>query len=86
MKKRAIARTLAIAAALYMAKLALTMAGELRRYNHIRSLSNEGPVMEETPEVMMQVMRQQRQALKDWIAFFKALPKDIARYAKIELM
>ena len=86
MRKRAIARTLAIAAALYAAKFVLTMAAELRRYDHLRSLSNEGPVMQETPEIAMQVMRGQRLTVKEWMMFFKSLPKDVARYAKIEFM
>jgi hypothetical protein len=87
MKKRAIAGTIAAAGlALWAAKFWLTMAHELRRYNHIRSLSNEGPVMEETPEITMQVMRQQRQTLKEWMTFFQSLPRDAARYLKIETL
>jgi hypothetical protein len=87
MKKRSIAGALAAAGiALWATKFALTMARELRRYDHIRSLSNEGPVMEETPEITMQVLRQQRQTLKEWMLFFQRFPKDAARYAKIESM
>ncbi len=87
MRKRAIAGTIAAAGlALWAAKFALTMAAELRRYNHIRSLSNEGPVMEETPELTMQIVRGQQVTLKEWLAFFKSLPKDAARYLKIETM
>jgi hypothetical protein len=87
MKKRAIAGTLVAAGiAWWLTKFALTMAQEVRRYDHIRSLSNEGPVMEETPELTMQVLRQQRQTLKEWMMFFQRFPKEAARYAKIESM
>jgi|GEM_PF-4148585 len=86
MRKRTIVKTLAVAGVLYLAKFALTMAGELRRYDHLRSLSNEGPVMQEAPEITMQVVRGQRLIVKEWIMFFKSLPKDVARYVKIESM
>jgi hypothetical protein len=87
MKKRTIAGTLAAtAAAVYLTRLGLKLAGELRRYDIIRTYSNEGPVLVETPEMLMQIMRQERQTVKDFIAFFKAVPKDVARYTKIEAM
>jgi hypothetical protein len=87
MRKRVIAGAVATAGlALWAAKFWMTMAKELRRYDHLRSLSNEGPVMEETPELTLQVMRQQRLTLREWKMFFERLPKDLARYAKIEMM
>jgi hypothetical protein len=87
MKKRSLLGTVAaIAGTVYFTRLGLKLAGELRRYDHIRSLSNEGPVMEETPELMMQMLTHEREAVKDWVAFIKAIPKDIVRYTKIETM
>lgn len=87
MKKRVIAGTIAAAGlALWAARFSLKIAAELRRYDHIRSLSNEGPVMEETPELSMQILRGQQQTLREWLSFLKSAPKDAARYLKIESM
>ncbi len=86
MKKRNIAGPLAALAALYLARLGFKLAGELRRYDHLRSMSNEGPVMEETPDIMQQLMVNERPVLKEWKSFFQAIPKDVARYLKIESM
>jgi DNA-binding transcriptional regulator YbjK len=84
MRKRNLFTALAVLAALYSARMALKMAGDLRRYNHILSLSNEGTVQEEFPELMVQVMKREKQTLKEWMNFITSVPKDIARYMKIE--
>lgn len=85
MRKRSILGALAATAgAIYLTRFALKMAEEIRRYDHIRSLSNEGPVMEETPELLKQILLGQRDAVKEWMQFFKSAPKDAARYTKIE--
>lgn len=86
MKKRTIWGALAALAALYAAKMAIKIAGDVKRYNHILSMSNEGTVFEETPELLMQVMKQERQTVKEWMNFMKSFPSDLARYMKIESM
>lgn len=86
MNKRNIWGALAALAALYAARMALKMAQDVRRYNHILSLSNEGTVQEEFPELMIQVMKREKQTLKEWMTFMKSAPKDLARYMKIESM
>ncbi len=87
MKKRTVLGALAGAAtAMMFARMSMKMTRDLRRYDHLRSLSNEGPVMQETPEMMMQVLTYERHFLKNLKSFFQALPKDIARYMKIESM
>lgn len=84
MKKRAYAGIAAGAAAAFViTRMSFKMAKDLRRYNHLRSLSDEGPVQDEFPDMMLQLMTQERHlalALRD---FFKALPHDVARDAKI---
>lgn len=87
MKKRHWAGTLAVAAVTYyLAKMGFKMARDLERYDRLRAMSNEGPVLEETPDMLMQVMVQERHMLKNWAEFFKAIPKDVARDAKIFTM
>jgi hypothetical protein len=86
MKKRNLWGALAALGALYAVKMAMKMTHDVRRYNHILSMSNEGTVAEEAPELMLQVMKHQRQTLKEWINFMKSAPKDLARYLKIESM
>lgn len=86
MNKRNIWGALAALAALYAVRMTLKMAQEVRRYNHILSMSNEGTVQQEFPELMLQVMKQERQTGKEWMNFMKSAPKDLARYMKIESM
>jgi hypothetical protein len=86
MKKKHIWGALAALAALYAAKMTLKMAQDVKRYNHILSLSNEGTVQDEFPELMLQVLKQQKQTIKEWKNFMKSAPKDLMRYMKIESM
>jgi thymidylate synthase ThyX len=85
-KKRKFWGAIAALAALYAVRMALKMAEDLRRYNHILSLSNEGTVQQEMPELAMQVMKHEKQTVKEWMNFMKSAPKDLARYLKIESM
>jgi hypothetical protein len=86
MKKKHIWAALAALAALYATKMTLKMAQDVKRYNHILSLSNEGTAQEEFPELMLQVLKQQKQTIKEWKNFMKSAPKDLLRYMKIESM
>jgi hypothetical protein len=86
MRKRTLWAPLAAIAVLASARMALKMAHDYRRYNHILSLSNEGTVQEEFPELMVQVMKREKQTLKEWLTLMKSFPKDLARYMKIESM
>lgn len=86
MRKRNLWGAVAALAALYAIRMTIKMVEDVRRYNHILSMSNEGTVQEEFPELMRQVMTRERQTLKEWMNFMKSAPKDIARYVKIESM
>lgn len=86
MKKRYIFGVLALAAAAYVVRLSLKLREEYVRYNHILSLSDEGTAMEEAPELMLQLAKQQAQTIKEFKNFALHVPKDIARYIKIESM
>jgi hypothetical protein len=86
MNKRRIWGAVAALAALYAIRMSIKMLEDLRRYNHILSLSNEGTVQEEFPELMVQVMKQERQTVREWMKFMTSWPKDLARYMKIESM
>jgi hypothetical protein len=87
MRKRVIAGGIAAAAlTLWAARFWLKTAQELRRYDHIRSLSNEGPFTEEAPDVVMQALQRQGETVKEWLSFLQSAPKDAARYLKIEAM
>jgi hypothetical protein len=86
MRKRNLWGAVAALAALYAIRMTIKMVEDLRRYNHILSMSNEGTVQEELPELLRQVITRERQTLKEWMNFMKSAPKDIARYMKIESM
>lgn len=86
MRKRNVLAALATLGALYAVREALKMAGEVRRYNHILSMSNEGTVSQELPELMIMAAKQQKQTAKEWMALMRSAPKDLMRYLKIESM
>jgi hypothetical protein len=85
-KKRYIFGALALFATAYFVRLSLKLRQEYLRYNHILSMSDEGNVMEETPELLLQVVKQQAQTIKELKNFARSAPKDVARYLKIEAM
>jgi hypothetical protein len=84
--KKNIWGAIAALGALYLLRMGFKMASELKRYNAILAMSNEGTVSEEMPEVMLQVMKQERQTLREWGNFMQSAPKDLMRYLKIESM
>lgn len=86
MKKRYIFGALAVLATVYFVRLSLKLRQEYVRYNHILSMSDEGTVMEETPELMLQLLAQQAQTAKEFKNLARSAPKDVARYIKIEAM
>lgn len=86
MKKRYIFGILALGAAAYFVRLSLKLRQEYVRYNHILSLSDEGSVMEEAPELLMQFAKQEAQTIEEFKKFALRVPKDVARYLKIESM
>ena len=86
MRKRNLWGAVAALAALYAIRMTMKMMEDVRRYNHILSMSNEGTVQEELPELLRQIMTRERQTLKEWLTFLKSAPKDFARYMKIESM
>jgi hypothetical protein len=86
MKKRTIWGAIAALGVLYAARMGMQMMHDLKRYNHILSLSNEGTVQDEMPELLLQVAKREKQTGKEWMTFFKSFPKDVARYLKIESM
>ena len=86
MRKRMVWGPIAAIAALYLTRLGFKLAGEWRRYDKILAMSNEGTVAQEFPELMVQIVTQQKQTLKEWKNFLRSAPKDLARYLKIETM
>lgn len=86
MTKKIVFGAIAALAAFYTVKMTLKMRHDLKRYNHILSLSDEGTVQEEFPELMLQLAKQETQALKELQTFARKVPKDVKRYMKIEAM
>lgn len=86
MKKRYIVGALGLLATAYLVRLTLKLRQEYVRYNHILSMSDEGNVMEETPELLLQLIEQQAQTVKEFRTLARKVPKDVARYLKIEAM
>lgn len=86
MRKRTVWGPLAAIAALYLVRLGFKLAGEWRRYDKILAMSNEGTVAQEFPELMVQMLTQQKQTLEEWKNFMRSAPKDLIRYLKIETM
>ncbi|HZZ65613.1 MAG TPA: hypothetical protein VFE17_08955 [Candidatus Baltobacteraceae bacterium] len=86
MRKRMVWGPVAAIAALYLMRFGFKLAGEWRRYDKMLAMSNEGTVAQEFPELMVQIVTQQKQTLKEWKSFLRTAPKDLMRYLKIETM
>jgi hypothetical protein len=72
--------------ALYLAAAGLKASAEIRRYNHMRAISGEGPLSEELPGLAKDILIDEGHALKELGNFMLSAPKDLARYLKIESM
>ncbi|HEY2475187.1 MAG TPA: hypothetical protein VGI19_10335 [Candidatus Cybelea sp.] len=84
--KRIAAIVVASAVAAALARLAISVAKDVARYNHLREMSGEGPVWNELPALLCKIVRREREAplnLGDGIA---GLPGDLERYANIKAM
>ena len=86
MKKRYIFGALAVLGAVYLVRMGLKMMSDVDRYNDMLAMSDEGTLQEETPELLMQAIRQQAQTIEEFKNFARHAPKDAARYMKIESM
>jgi hypothetical protein len=86
MKKRTLWGPLAAIAALYAIGIGLRMADDMRRYNRILEMSDEGPVANQFPSLMMQVLSEERATVKEWLALVMTFPGDLARYFRMESM
>jgi hypothetical protein len=86
MNKRPIWGAVAALAALYIARVTLKTLDDLRRYNHMLAMSNEGTFQQELPELLPMAVKQQRQSLNEWMEFIRSAPRELLRYLKIESM
>ena len=86
MNKKTLWRTMLALGALYALRMGVKMAGEVNRYNKILAMSNEGTVSDEIPELTLQILKSERQTVREWMNFMMSAPKDLMRYIKIESM
>jgi hypothetical protein len=70
----------------YAAKLAFETAGEWQREDRMRAMSDEGPLLNDLPEIARQVLVQEGAFVRELAMFSVKFPLEIARYLKIEPM
>ena len=86
MKKRTLWGPLAAIAALYAVAIGLRMADDMQCYNRILEMSDEGTVASKLPELIMNVLSEERATVKEWLALLTTFPADLARYFRMESM
>lgn len=87
MRKRNILTTaLALAAAAYAARLAAKTLAEWSRYERIREMSDEGPLLQDAPKLAAEVLNGERDFFKELATFFVKSPYELMRYLKAEMM
>ncbi len=84
MKKRMLWGPLAAIAALYAIGVALRAADDMRRYNRILAMSDEGTVAQELPGLMIETVKEERAAVTEWMRFLVTFPGDLLRYFRME--
>ena len=87
---RIIRLVLSILAAIYvvprLVMLVRTLVQDVGRYNDIRAMSNEKPLIAEVPEMARDIVAGELAAMKDAASSFESLPEDAARYMRIKSM
>ena len=86
MKKRILWGPLAAIVALYAISMGMRMADDMRRYNRIRAMSDDGTVAQEMPGLVMQTMNEERATITEWLRFLVTFPGDLVRYFRMESM
>ena len=86
MRKRALWGPVAAIAALYAIKIGMRVADDLQRYNRILAMSDEGPLSAKLPDLVREVLREERATVKEWMRFFVSVPNDLSRYFRMESM
>ncbi|HEX3369185.1 MAG TPA: hypothetical protein VHS56_06385 [Candidatus Cybelea sp.] len=84
--KRIVTIVVASAVAAALARLAISVAKDVGRYNHLREMSGEGPVWNELPAMLCEVVRREREAPLNLGEVIAGLPADLERYANIKAM
>ncbi len=84
--KRIVTIAVASAVAAALARLAMSVAKDVKRYNRLREISGEGPLWSELPAMLREVVRRECEAPLDLGGVIAGLPADLERYANIKAM
>ena len=84
--KSVIKSAVMLAAAAYLARLAVLLAADWVRYDRMRAMSDEGPFSKELPRLTAEALLEERFMVKDYADFFRSAPSELFRYLKTESM
>ncbi|HEY1884091.1 MAG TPA: hypothetical protein VGG51_13730 [Candidatus Cybelea sp.] len=84
--KRIVTIVVASAVAAALARLAMSVAKDVGRYNHLREISGEGPIWSELPAMLREIVRRECAAPLNLGDVIAGLPADLERYANIKAM
>jgi hypothetical protein len=73
-------------ACVLVARTAAGATDDLRHYNRLREMSDEGPIWQELPEMIREIAAKERGLPLQIAGVIAGLPADIARYIKIKTM
>jgi hypothetical protein len=73
-------------ACVLVARAAAGTVGDLRHYNRLREMSNEGPLWQELPEMIREIAAKERGLGPQIAGVIASLPADLLRYIQIETM
>ncbi|HET7814252.1 MAG TPA: hypothetical protein VFL13_07745 [Candidatus Baltobacteraceae bacterium] len=85
-KRTLLTAALVLTAGAYAARMTAKMLGEWARYERIREMSDEGPLLEEMPKIAGETLLQERAFARELISFTFKFPVEIARYLRMESM
>ena len=86
MKKRILWGPLAALGTLYALRMGMQMAQDMRRYNRMLAMSDEPPLSQKMPDLLRDVVRDERATVKEWFGLLLSFPGELMRYVRMESM
>jgi|HubBroStandDraft_4_1064222.scaffolds.fasta_scaffold373617_1 hypothetical protein len=70
----------------YAVRMFSSVARDAARYNRMRRMSGEGPLLEDFGAVIKDIAKAESRAVGDIVDSVASVPADAARYARIKMM
>lgn len=67
-------------------RIIFAISADTRRYDRLRKMSNDGPLIAQVPEMLAQSLDAERKALPPMLSALATLPSDAWRYVRMKTM